>query len=108
QVSPEQNPQALCEVLRERVRRYIASHLRAPDLSLDQIARSMHCTKRYLHKVFEDEDVSISKYILDLRLDRCRDALRTVSAKDESITDIALSWGFSNSAHFSRAFHKRF
>jgi AraC-like DNA-binding protein len=108
QVSPEQNPQALCEVLRERVRRYINSHLRAPDLSLDQIGRAMHCTKRYLHKVFEEEDVSISKYILDLRLDRCRDALRSVAAKEESITDIALSWGFSNSAHFSRAFHKRF
>ena len=107
-MAPEQNPQALCEVLRERVRRYIAIHLRATDLSLDQIARAMHCTKRYIHKVFEDEDVSISKYILDLRLDHCRDALRGVSTREESITDIALSWGFSNSAHFSRAFHKRF
>ena len=108
QMCPEQTPQALCEVLRERVRRYIASHLRAPDLSLDQIAHAMHCTKRYLHKVFEDEDVSISEYILDLRLDRCRDALRGMTARDESITEVALSWGFSNSAHFSRAFHKRF
>jgi AraC-like DNA-binding protein len=108
QVSPEQDSQSLCEVLRERVLRYISGHLRSPDLSLDQIARAMHCTKRYLHKVFEDEDMSISKYILDQRLDRCRDALRATPGKDECITDIALSWGFSNSAHFSRAFHKRF
>ncbi|HEY4379962.1 MAG TPA: helix-turn-helix domain-containing protein [Acidobacteriaceae bacterium] len=108
QVCPDQTPQALCEVLRERVRRYISVHLRAPDLSLDQIARAMHCTKRYLHKVFEEEDMSISKYILDQRLDRCRDALCGTSGRDECITDIALSWGFSNSAHFSRAFHKRF
>jgi AraC-like DNA-binding protein len=72
------------------------------------LARAMHCTKRYLHKVFEDEDMSISQYILDQRLDRCRDALCVTSAKDECITGIALSWGFGNSAHFSRAFHKRF
>jgi AraC-like DNA-binding protein len=105
---PDSNPQALCEVLRERVRRYIATHLRAPDLSMDQIARAMRCTKRYLHKVFEDEEVSISRYILDLRLDYCRDALVGPSTREQSITDVALSWGFSNSAHFSRAFHERF
>ena len=107
-INPEQNPTALSEVLRERVRRYIAAHIRGTDLSIDQIAKAMHCTKRYLHKVFEEEDVSISNYILDLRLDRCRDALIASSLRHESITNIALSWGFSNSAHFSRAFHRRF
>ncbi len=104
QVYAGQDSQALSDVLRERMRRYITSHLRAPDLSLDTIAQAMHCTKRYLHKAFEAEDTSLSEYILNQRLDRCRESLGMHSLTNQSITDIALSWGFSNSAHFSRTF----
>jgi AraC-like DNA-binding protein len=108
QMCTEQSPQSLGEVLQARIKRHIASHLRAPDLSLNQIARAMRCTKRYLHKAFENEDVSIAGYILNKRLDRCRDDLQRASLRDESITNIALSWGFNSGAHFSRTFHKRF
>jgi AraC-like DNA-binding protein len=108
QVCAEQDSQALTDVLRERMRRYIKAHLRAPDLSLDTIAQAMRCTKRYLHKAFEGEESSLSEYILHQRLDRCRESLAMRSLNNQSITDIALSWGFSNSAHFSRTFRCRF
>ena len=96
------------EFLRERIKAYILSDLRNPELSIDQVAAALHCTKRYLHKVFESEGASLSDYIWQSRLDRCRNELLDAKHKDRSVTDIAFSWGFSSSAHFSTAFKQRF
>ena len=74
----------------------------------EQIAATLNCSKRYLHKVFEVEGVSISDYIWRLRLDHCREDLVNSACHAKSITDIAFSWGFNSSAHFSTAFKDRF
>jgi AraC-like DNA-binding protein len=95
-------------VLRERVKACILSHLREPELDADRIATELNCTKRYLHKVFETERVSIGDYIRQLRLDRCRDEILAPEYQDKSITEIAFSWGFNSSSHFSAAFKERF
>jgi AraC-like DNA-binding protein len=97
-----------CEILRERIRSYIKAHLRDPELSLERIACAFKCTKRYLHKVFEAEGTSIWEYIWQLRLGQCREELLNPDCQHKSITDIAFSWGFSSSAHFSTAFRQRF
>lgn len=94
-------------ILVERIKSYISDHLRDPELSIDQIAAALNCTKRYLHKAFEHEGVSIGDYIWGLRLDRCVADLLS-SNSGQSITQIAFSWGFNSSAHFSTAFRKRF
>jgi AraC-like DNA-binding protein len=96
------------EFIRERVKSYIASHLRDPDLSIAKLASTTHCTKRYLHMAFHSEKISISDYILKLRLNRCREDLLNPAMYRRSITDIAYSWGFNNSNHFSRCFKQAF
>ncbi|HEV3482760.1 MAG TPA: helix-turn-helix domain-containing protein [Candidatus Acidoferrales bacterium] len=96
------------EAIRERVKRYISSHLRDPDLSITNLAGTAGCTKRYLHMVFHSENVSISDYILKLRLQRCREDLLNPEFVHRSITDIAYSWGFNSSNHFSRCFKQEF
>jgi AraC family transcriptional regulator, positive regulator of tynA and feaB len=96
------------ELLRERIKAYILSDLRNPELSVDQVAAALHCTKRYLHKVFESEGVTVSDHIRQLRLDRCRSELLDPKHKERSVTDIAFSWGFSSSAHFCTTFKQRF
>jgi len=96
------------DFLKERIKTYILSDLRNPDLSIDQIASALHCTKRYLHKVFESEGVSLSDFIWHSRLDRCRKELLDARDGAKSVTDIAFSWGFSSSAHFSTAFKQKF
>ncbi|HTW24273.1 MAG TPA: helix-turn-helix domain-containing protein [Candidatus Baltobacteraceae bacterium] len=96
------------EFLRERIKAYIVGDLRNPDLSIDRIAGALHCTKRYLHKVFESEGLSLSDYIWQTRLDRCRSELLSTKQEARSVTEIAFSWGFSSSAHFSTAFKQRF
>jgi AraC family transcriptional regulator, positive regulator of tynA and feaB len=96
------------EFLRDRIKSYILGDLRNSELSIDRIAVALHCTKRYLHKVFESEGVSLSDFIWQSRLDRCRDELLDTSRRPKSVTEIAYSWGFSSSAHFSTAFKERF
>jgi len=95
-------------ILCDRIKSYILSNLHDPSLDIDRIAEVHRCTKRYLHKAFEGEGKSISEYIWQLRLDRCRDQLLSLPAKTKSITEIALSCGFNSSAHFSTVFKRRF
>jgi AraC-like DNA-binding protein len=96
------------EALRERVKLYIASHLGDPELSITTLANATGCTKRYLHMAFQSERTSISDYILKLRLERAREDLLHPACSHRSITDIAYSWGFNNSNHFSRRFKQAF
>lgn len=96
------------EALRDRIKAYIDDHLSDSDLSIAKLAGATGCTKRYLHMIFQPEDVSISDYILKLRLERCRQELLNPASAHKSITDIAYSWGFNNSNHFSRCFKRAF
>ncbi|MGC2781300.1 MAG: helix-turn-helix domain-containing protein [Bradyrhizobium sp.] len=89
-----------------RAQAFIREHLRDPDLCIDQISAALGCTKRYLHMVFSDRGMTVSDYIWRARLQHCRQELETQSGK--TITDVAFSWGFSSSSHFSRVFRKYF
>ena len=106
--SGERAPADSREALRDRIKMYISSHLGDPDLSLDKLAHATGCTKRYLHMAFQPETTSISDYIVKLRLERCREDLLNPANAHRSITDIAYSWGFNNSNHFSRRFKQAF
>ncbi|CCE09023.1 putative Transcriptional regulatory protein AraC/XylS family [Bradyrhizobium sp. STM 3843] len=94
------------EAIYIRAQAFIREHLRDPDLTIDQISAALGCTKRYLHMVFSDRGMTVSDYIWRARLQHCRQELETQSGK--TITDVAFSWGFSSSSHFSRVFRKYF
>lgn len=95
-------------VLMARVRQFIQAHLAEPDLTIERIAREMRCSKRYLHKVFEDSDCSIERYIWQARLERCRTLLAAPEERRRSISEIAYACGFNSSAHFCRMFKRQF
>lgn len=92
------------EALRDRIKAYIERNLRDPGLSIDQIAEAIHCSKRNLHKAFSHDGTTISDHIWRLRLERCRADLLAPACDWKSITEIAFSWGFNSSTHFSKAF----
>lgn len=94
------------EAMYVRAQGFIREHLRDPELSIDQISTALHCTKRYLHMLFSDRGMTVSDYIWQARLHHCRQELGGQSGK--TITDVAFSWGFSSSSHFSRVFRKYF
>jgi AraC family transcriptional activator of tynA and feaB len=89
-----------------RAQAFIHEHLRDPDLSIDQISGALGCTKRYLHMLFSERGITVSDYIWQARLQNCRQELEAQNGK--TITDVAFSWGFSSSSHFSRVFRKYF
>jgi AraC family transcriptional activator of tynA and feaB len=94
------------EAMYVRAQAFIREHLRDPELSIDQISAALGCTKRYLHMLFSDRGMTVSDYIWGARLQNCRQELEAHCGK--TITDVAFSWGFSSSSHFSRVFRKYF
>jgi AraC-like DNA-binding protein len=92
------------EILKDRIRSYIALNLRDPALSVERIAHALNCSKRHLHNAFANGDDTLASYILHLRIEACVRELQQPQARP--ITDIALSWGFNNLSHFSRVFRE--
>lgn len=96
------------EALRERAIEYIDANLARTDISAEHIARRMGCSCRYLHRAFEGEGTTLSRFIWSRRLQRSREAILRASKTPVSITEIAFACGFSSSAHFSRAFKSQY
>ncbi len=92
------------EALRERIKQHVAERLGDPELSVDGIAAALNCSRRLLYHAFAEEPDGVAGYILRRRLQACRQAFDDRSHDHRSITDIALAFGFSNLAHFSRVF----
>lgn len=91
----------------DRVRTYIDKRLDELDLAPASIAAAHHISVRYLHFIFNERGLTVGGWIRMRRLDQCRAAL-VDRRHDKSITEIALNWGFSDAAHFSRSFKASF
>ncbi|GGW14098.1 AraC family transcriptional regulator [Streptomyces capoamus] len=87
-----------------RIRAYIDRHLAHPELTPQSIARAHHISVRYLHKLFELEDITVSRWIQQRRLERCRDDLARREVAHLTIAAVAHRWGFTSASHFSRVF----
>ncbi|MDA7418662.1 helix-turn-helix domain-containing protein [Xenophilus arseniciresistens] len=96
------------EAMRDRIRAHVGRHLHDASLSIEGIAQALNCSKRLLHKSFGEHEGegegTLAQYILQRRLEGCMRELRDATQATRSITEIAFSWGFNSSAHFSRAF----
>ncbi len=94
--------------LRRHAERLIEQSLQEPRLSPDMLAGRLRISVRQLYRLFEEQGDSVCRYILRQRLSRSAADLGNPRLRGESITSIAFKWGFSDSAHFSRAFKKQF
>lgn len=89
------------ERLRNRIAGYIEARLADPDLSPLGIAAAHHISVRRLHKLFEDQPLTVAALIRRRRLERCRAEL---TGSGRTVTAVAARWGFSDPAHFSKLF----
>jgi AraC-like DNA-binding protein len=101
-------PGASRAALMLRIRAYVEAHLDEPDLSPTQVAAAHFVSKRYLHKLFEAEGVSVSRWIRERRLEHCRRDLADPDRRDHTVTSIGVRWGLVDSAHFSRLFRETY
>jgi AraC-like DNA-binding protein len=91
-----------------RLKNYVLSHLRDPDLSMSRAAASLGISVRYASDLMAAEQLSFRSYVQAQRLDRCRRDLADPALGARHISDIAFSWGFNDLAHFSRIFRQKF
>ncbi len=96
--------QALCSSLINHIDMNIAD----PALCPAKVAAHFGISVRYLHKVLEDRGRSFGRLVLERRLDRCAKDFAKTTADAETVTEIALRWGFNDMSHFSRTFRQRF
>jgi AraC-like DNA-binding protein len=97
-------PEARRHALLVTIQSFIQQHLGDARLSPGGIAAHHHISLRSLHQLFHDEGLTAAGWIRSRRLERCRRDLTDPALADRPVGAIALRWGFSSPADFSRAF----
>ncbi len=96
------------ETLWEDLCGYIHDHLADHDLKPAALADQLGMSVRNVHKYFEVHDTTVMRYIKEQRLQAAKADLEDPFLEQLSITDICYKWAFSDAAHFSHAFKKRY
>lgn len=99
------NPRAMS--LR-RIKQTIERLLPDADLDAAMIAAAVGVSPRYVRALFADTGTSPMRYVWERRLEKCRAMLERNDFAGWRITEIALSCGFDDLAHFSRSFKLRY
>lgn len=92
------------QLLMQQIRRYIEANLSAHDLGPERIAAAHYISTRHLHGLFRERGTTVSTWIRELRLERCRRDLLDPLQAQVPVGSIAGRWGFFDAAHFSRVF----
>jgi AraC family transcriptional activator of tynA and feaB len=86
------------------VRAVIESRLSDPHLNATSVAQAAGVSIRYANALLAEENSSIMRLVLAMRLARCRQALEDPLQDNRTVSEIAYGWGFSDMTHFGRRF----
>jgi AraC-like DNA-binding protein len=89
-----------------RVKRYVVANLHDPEMTIESIAAAQNLAPRTLHRLFSAEGTTPIRWLWQQRLSASYKALAEGHVRH--VTDAALSFGFTDLSHFSRAFRKTF
>ncbi|MER6693577.1 helix-turn-helix domain-containing protein [Streptomyces minutiscleroticus] len=87
-----------------QIQSFIQRHLRDPNLSPSTVATAHHMSLSYLHRLFQDDGITVSAWIRRQRLERIRRDLTEPALFSISVQRIAAQWGMTSYPHFSRIF----
>jgi AraC-like DNA-binding protein len=65
-------------------------------------------TPRYIHKLFENEGLTFSSFVLGQRLSRAHRMLSDPRFADRNISTVAFDVGFGDLSYFNRTFRRRY
>jgi len=86
----------------------IVANLRDGNLSVGAIAERHRVTPRYVHKLFESEEMTFSEFVLERRLEHARRMLADPRFRGRTISSIAFDIGFGDLSYFNRTFRRRY
>ncbi|MFF6888474.1 helix-turn-helix domain-containing protein [Streptomyces sp. NPDC012421] len=92
----------------EEVRRWMNARLVGDDLSPSTVAAAHFMSVRRLHKLFERQDDTLSRWAQRRRLEECRRELGRSDGRPVLVRTLAQRWGFATAAHFSRSFRSAY
>ncbi|QSX74449.1 helix-turn-helix domain-containing protein [Lysobacter arenosi] len=95
------------DILLAKAQLYLQTHFRRPDLSVDEVAAAVGCSRTSLYRLFSARSLTVLGYLREWRLLRCRAALATASAQ-VNIGQVAFQHGFLDLHAFTRLFKRRF
>jgi len=90
----------------DQVKRYVLANLDDADMTIESIAAAHSLAPRTLHRLFSVEGTTPIRWLWQQRLTASYKAL--AEGRVRQVTDAALSFGFTDISHFSRAFKKQF
>lgn len=105
---PAHEPRSHPATLFRQALQLIDRQLQEEDLRPERLAEQLHLSRRRLYQVFEAQGETVSRCIQKRRLAKIAQDLASQRLEHQSITQIAFKWGFSDAAHFSRAFRRQF
>lgn len=87
-----------------------AVEARLTDRKLDpqKVANIVGVSVRYANNVLAEHGTSVTRYIRERRLARCRHALEDPNQAHRTVGEIAYAWGFSDLTHFGRRFKQAY
>ncbi len=86
----------------------IVENVCSRDLTIVSVAERHHVTPRYVRKLFENEGVTFSEFVLEQRLARARRMLADPRQDAETISAIAFACGFGDLSYFNRVFRRHY
>jgi AraC-like DNA-binding protein len=86
----------------------IAARFNDFELTVNAVALRHGVTPRYIQKLFEDDGVTFSEYVLERRLAEAHRSLADPHLANRSISTIAFNAGFSDLSYFNRTYRRRF
>ncbi|MGQ4599726.1 helix-turn-helix domain-containing protein [Nocardia sp. R6R-6] len=88
----------------QAVREFIMRNIMNPELAPALIASAFHMSVRQLHRMFQNEDVSVGREIRVQRMRRAAEELRDPRRRGQKLSDIAARLGSPDPSTFSRQF----
>lgn len=86
----------------------IKSRIADSTLSITDVAGKLGITPRYIARLFEQEGVSFTAFVLEQRLSLVRNLLEDPSRVGLSISALALASGFGDISYFNKCFRRRY
>jgi AraC-like DNA-binding protein len=87
---------------------FVRRELSCEDLSAATVAAHLGVTPRYVHMLFEAENLSFSEFVIAKRLALAHCMLVSPRFNDRAISAIAFEAGFNDLSHFNRTFRRHF